>query len=150
VRPKDLDHLGSFRGLNKGEIKASGEAILAALREASQTEVAYPEGRGERQAPPSPEESQVLELLKCYIGILADQHGIAARHLATAAQMLPILRSEARDVKDWVKLGILTTEASRLIGAELIDFLEGRRVFRVDRNRIVVDEWIGEKKGDSA
>ncbi|MGZ3709084.1 MAG: ribonuclease D, partial [Bdellovibrionota bacterium] len=85
VRPKDMEHLSAFRGLNKGELKNSGEAILSALRRASETEgPSLP--RMPKPMIPNTEESQVLDLLKCYLGILADRHRIAAKHLLTAQQ----------------------------------------------------------------
>ena len=61
VRPKDMAHLSAFRGLNKGELKNSGEAILSALKRASEgTEVAMP--KMPRPDIPNAEESQVLDL----------------------------------------------------------------------------------------
>ena len=50
VRPKDIAHLGAFRGLNKGELKNSGEAILEAIRDAKE---------GEFEAPPRSNASRV-------------------------------------------------------------------------------------------
>jgi ribonuclease D len=127
VRPKDIEHLSAFRGLNKGELKTSGEAILAALRTAAEntTEVELP--HVQRVEAPSIEESQVLDLLKCYIGILADRHRIAAKHLSTVSQLVPLLRSKIEKPEDLVAAGVLTGEAAKLIGAELIAFLGGKR-----------------------
>jgi ribonuclease D len=134
VRPKDIEHLSSFRGLNKGELKNSGETILNALRRAETAEVAAP--ARERVEPPSGEESQVLDLIKCYVGILADRHRIAAKHLMTTAQLLPLLRNPISGPEDLVRFNILTDEAARLIGAELIEFIHGKRALFIQKSRI--------------
>src|SRR5262249_24303451 len=94
VRPKDIEHLSAFRGLNKGEIKASGDGILKALAKAAEAAPSVELPKFERMEAPTAEESQVMDLLKCYIGILADRHRIAAKHLSTVSQMLPLLRTK--------------------------------------------------------
>jgi ribonuclease D len=131
VRPKDLEHLSSFRGLNKGELKNSGNLILEALARAAREGESVTPPRSERLDAPSAEESQVLELVKCYVGILADRHRIAARHLMTTAQLLPLLRHKIERIEDLVANDVLTDEAARLIGSELIAFLHGRRALFV-------------------
>jgi ribonuclease D len=137
VRPKDMAHLGAFRGLNKGELKNSGEAILAALKRASEgTEVSMP--KLPKPDIPSSEEAQVLDLLRCYVGILADQHRIAAKHLMTAPQLLPLLRNRPESPADLVKLGILSEEASRLIGQEIIAMVKGERALSIRGKSIEV------------
>jgi ribonuclease D len=144
VRPKDMAHLGAFRGLNKGELKNSGEQILNALKTAAESGETAPErdegdrrGRG-RLDIPTTEESQVLDLIKCYVGMLADQHRIAAKHLMTAAQLLPLLRTPIRTPEDFVTSGVLGKEAARLIGDELIAFIRGDRALSIDGPRIKV------------
>jgi len=132
VRPKDLAHLSAFRGLNKGELKNSGEAILEAIERSNQIE-GLTISRMPRPEIPTAEESQVLDLLKCYVGILADQHKIAAKHLMTTAQLLPLLRGQIDTPEDIVRAGILSEESARLIGNELIALLKGKRAFTVYR-----------------
>ncbi len=132
VRPKDMEHLGAFRGLNKGEIKNSGEAILSALRKAEESpEKLVPPPRGPRLELPNAEESRVLDLLQCYVGILSDKHQIAAKHLLTSSQLLPLLRSGAKTPQDLVAAKILTEGATRLVGDEILAMLNGRRALSV-------------------
>jgi ribonuclease D len=143
VRPKDMAHLSAFRGLNKGELKNSGEQILNALKTAAESPEPAPERdpdekRRGRLEIPSTEESQVLDLIKCYVGMLADEHRIAAKHLMTTAQLLPLLRAPINTPEDFVKSGVLGKEAARLIGAELIAFMRGQRALSIDGSRIKV------------
>jgi len=131
VRPKTVEHLGSFRGLNKGELKNSGEAILQALEKSTHDVVEVSAPKGTRPDIPSPEEAQVLELLKCFVGILADQHKIAAKHLMTSSQFLPLLRAELKTPVDLVQAGVLSESAALLIGNELIEFMRGNRALSI-------------------
>ena len=138
VKPKDLDHLGTFRGLNKGELRNSGLDILEAIRKAEQSEglhVAKSQGSGI----PSQEEAQILDLLRCYVNILADRHKIAAKHLLTTNKLLPLLRSKSRTFEDLEKAGILTGEAARLIGAELLALLNGERMLLVRGGQVEIE-----------
>jgi ribonuclease D len=135
VRPKDLAHLSSFRGLNKGELKHSGEAILKAIHTPIETELP-PSPKTGRPDIPNTEESQVLDVLKCYVGILADQHKIAAKHLMTTAQLLPLLRGKFNEPKDLATAGILSPEAATLVGGELIALLKGERALSIDGYRV--------------
>lgn len=139
VRPKDLDHLGTFRGLNKGEIKASGERILESLKKASlMTEVTVP--KGPRPDHPTTEESQALDLIKTYVGILADREKIAVKHLMTAQQLLPLLRQKVASPDDLVKQGLLSSGAAKLIGAEIVAMLQGKRALSVDGRKVRIVE----------
>ncbi len=139
VRPKDIAHLSAFRGLNKGELRNSGEAILSALKRASEAEdiklPTFP-----RPDIPSAAESRVLDLLQCYVGILADRHKIALKHLVTSGQLLPLLRTKAQTAEDLAREGLLTEGAARLAGEEILALLRGRRALSVDGSRIKIVE----------
>ncbi len=139
VRPKDIEHLSAFRGLNKGEMKASGEKILEALRRAAdRKDVDIP--KSNRPDHPNSEEAQVLDLLKTYVGILADREKIALKHLITVAQLLPILRGKFTDPEELVQKGILTAEAARLVGGEILALLNGKRAISVQGSKVKIVE----------
>jgi ribonuclease D len=127
VKPKDLAHLSSFRGLNKGELTKSGQAILDAIARGAQAADSVVPPRSQRLDPPSPEESQVLELVKCYVGILADRNRIAAKHLMTTDQLLSLIRHKIEKPEDLMTHEILSEAATRLVGQELVNFLAGKR-----------------------
>jgi ribonuclease D len=150
VRPKDMQHLSAFRGLNKGELKNSGEQILAALKAANEAPAQPPERDPEERAArrgrmdiPTTEESQALDLIKCYVGMLADRHRIAAKHLMTSAQLLPLLRTPIQKVEDLVTSGVLGKEAAHLVGEELVAFIRGERALSIDGSKIKIVEARG-------
>jgi ribonuclease D len=139
VRPRDVAHLSAFRGLNKGELRNSGEAILAALKKASEMQdIVLP--RLPKPEIPSPSESQVLELIKCYVGMLADRHQVAIRHLVSSSQLLPLLRSGAKDPQELARRELLSSAAAALIGHEVIAFLRGKRALSVNDAEVRVVE----------
>ena len=139
VRPKDVAHLSTFRGLNKGELKNSGEFILQAIKRAAEIDrVELP--KTPRLPSPTPEENQVIDLLRCFVGLLADRHDIAAKHLTTVGQLLPLLRNKIEEPQDLVKHGILSEHAAQLIGEELIAFIKGKRAMSVASNRVRIVE----------
>jgi ribonuclease D len=132
VRPKDIEHLSAFRGLNKGELKHSGAQILEALKRAAESPQ-VPPPRGPRPDIPTPDELQALELLKCFIGILADQKQIALKHLVTSPQLLALLRCmDAVSVEDLASRGVLSQGAAQLIGVEVLAFLRGERALSLE------------------
>jgi len=137
VKPKDLEHLSAFRGLNKGEMKASGEKILEAIRRGSEVK----EGKGPaavRTEHPSGDESQTLDLMKTYLGILADRERIALKHLLTTNQLLPLLREKSASPEEWVAKKLMSAEAARLVGGELHALLQGKRALSIDGRKIKI------------
>ncbi len=137
VRPKDVGHLGSFRGLSKGEIKHRGEEIIQIIQKALSLDIEKP-ASGPRMDPPSDEEGRALDLLKCYMGILADENNLAAKHILLADQMLRLLRSEPQKKEDLEALGLLSPEAIRLVGGELVALLKGERALSIQKDRVRV------------
>ncbi len=140
VRPKDMAHLSAFRGLNKGELKNSGEAILAALKHASEHPELPAMPRQQRADVPTPDEAQALELLRCFVGILADKHKIAAKHLSTASQLLPLLKQKPQSCEELIQRAVMSEESARLIGDEMVAMLNGKRALSISGNQILVLE----------
>jgi ribonuclease D len=137
VKPKDVEHLAAFRGLNKGEMKASADKILAAIRLGGETtDSKAPESK--RAEHPTGDESQTLDLMKTYLGILADRERIAMKHLLSMGQLLPLLREKVSHPDEWVAKKLLSAEAARLIGGELHALLQGKRALSVDGRKIKI------------
>lgn len=139
VRPKDMNHLSAFRGLNRGELKASGEAILAAVKKAMQIPdaelppVPTPEI-------PEPREARVIELIQCFVKLLSDELQISARHLITADDLVPLLRGKFSSVDEVVREEILSEGAAKLIGEELLAIVNGKRGLSVKNGKVCVTD----------
>lgn len=141
VKPEDVGHLAAFRGLNKGELKNSGQEILAAIAHGKASP--RPSSSRVRVDSPTPAESQAIDLLQCYISVLASKHKVAAKHFLTVAQLLPLIRKPPQKAEDLVSTGALGPEAARLIGQEVVAMLRGERALRiVDRSvKVVRNGW---------
>lgn len=137
VRPKDLDHLSAFRGLNKGEIKKSGETILAALKRAAERTDLIPP-RLEKSVNPTAAESQVMDLLRCYVGMLCFQQKVAMRYVLSSAELLSLIRLAPQSLDELVQHQLLGPEAADLIGNEVIAFLQGKRALSVRGSTVEV------------
>jgi ribonuclease D len=137
ARPKDMAHLSAFRGLNRGELKHSGDAILEAIRKGMRVP--------DRELPelpksdiPDPREARALELLHCFVKVLADDLAIAPRHLAVVDDLLPLLRRDFRGKEDLVNAGVLTAGAAELIGEELLAMVRGSRGLSLSRSNVKI------------
>jgi hypothetical protein len=72
------------------------------------------------------------------VGVLAEKHQIAAKHLMTAAKLLPVLRNKIQNTQDLIQQGILGVEAAGMIGTELIAMVQGKRAMRVRGNEVEI------------
>jgi ribonuclease D len=125
VKPKSLEELRSFRGLNPKEIEKSGQDILSAIRKGEGLSSELPETNGGKI--PSKEEERSVDFIRAYVGILADRHQIAPRFLLSSDRVFALLRSAEKGESEWVRRGLLSKNAAALIGAELSSLLRGKR-----------------------
>jgi len=126
TRPQDLEHLQAFRGLNKGEFRTSGDAILQAIARGLANAQAGRAVPPIRQEPASDGECRVLELVICMARAIADQNAISLKHLMSADWALEIIRARPRTVDELAALNLLSQGAVELLGRQLTDLLEGR------------------------
>ncbi len=125
TRPKDLNHLKSFRGIHKGEVVKSAQSILDAIARASQM-------RGVKLPPvgryksPSLQESQLMEFLHCYVHILSIETRVAPKYLMTTSQLLPLIRYNAKSSQDWIQEGLLDSFVVKTVGEKIFSFLNGK------------------------
>lgn len=138
ARPRDIAHLSAFRGLNRGEFKHSAEAILAAIRRGTSiSDKELPEVP--RSEVPDLRETAVIQLIQCFIKILAENLQISARHLVTSDDILPLLRKKFGSVEELVNAGLLSKGAAALVGEELLAIVQGKRGLSVRDGNVVVN-----------
>ena len=125
-KPKSLDELRHFRGLNHKEVDRQGNVILAAIERGKQGE--RPDWqRSSRSYEKSEGEEHVLDLLQSYVAYLAAKHEIATRFLLSSSRAPLVLVHSDKSPEQWVQEGILSRNASALIGEDLKALLEGKR-----------------------
>lgn len=137
VRPSTMQDLQSFRGLHAKELDRSGAHILEAIETGSRLShegVVLPP----KTPSPAEHETHALELVKAYLAYLAAHHAVAPRYLLHSQRTWMLLQSADRPLEEWIREGILTEPASRLIGLDLKALLEGRRALVLRAGRVEI------------
>jgi ribonuclease D len=137
TRPKDIEHLYSFRGLSKGEVKKSGEKILSLIRKGVDTPLEELPAVSKKE-PPSRKDAAALELLKCFMNDLAASRQLSPKHLVNPMMHLAILRSGVETPEELVEQNLITQGASEMIGKDLVNFLKGRIGLRLNGRKIKI------------
>lgn len=122
VRPKDMKHLETFRGIPKNEVSAQGAEILSAIQRGVESQPQKPE----KALSNNHTETRAVELLRCFLEMLAEQHGVASRLLISPRKIQFLFLNRYETVQDLVDQEVLTPEAATLIGEELVSFMQGR------------------------
>jgi hypothetical protein len=102
---------------------------------------------GVRNEPASSEEGRAMDLLKCYVGMLADQKRVAVKHILLVDQMLKLLRAKPASKEELVATGVMSPQAVELVGSELVEFLHGRIALSIDVDRVLIKN-LGAKSVD--
>ncbi|MDP8243304.1 MAG: HRDC domain-containing protein [Candidatus Hinthialibacter antarcticus] len=123
VRPKELKHLETFRGIPKDEVSSQGPEILAAIQRGVESQPQKPA----KAHSSNHTETRTVELLRCFLEMLSEQHGIASRFLISPRKIYLLFLNHFECAQDLVDQEILTPQASELIGEELVAFMHGRR-----------------------
>lgn len=138
VMPKDMEHLSAFRGLSKGEIQKQGKHLLDAIRVGLEKKDFQLPKAAFNESSASPEESRALELLRCFTSLLCDRQKIALKHVASASQLLVVLRTHAPNLDALRASGVLSAPACDLVGRELVEFMQGRLALSVENGQAVI------------
>jgi ribonuclease D len=139
VKPKTADHLQSFRGLHKGELKKNPTAILEAIRLGSADQSIVPPKR-EVEESLSDEQLAGVKLLESWISYLANQHEIATRHLIVQNRIMDLIRTPVQSQEDLWQMGFFSKGAADLIGASVFNLLVGKVQLTLDNGRLKIVE----------
>jgi ribonuclease D len=130
-RPANMERLAQIRGLNEGTLRRRGQAILAAVERGRRRGPIPAEGA--RQPPPDPSDAPLIALSEALIRARAAEAELAYELLAARADIQRIVTAmhdggEAADVRT------LQGWRRELVGAELLELLNGRRSLRIGPN----------------
>ena len=134
-QPKTVEALSHMRGLPKGfERSKSGEGILAAIRAAHARDPSTIPAIA-RDKPLSNGASATVELLKVLLRLISEQHGVAAKVVATVDELQRIAAEDEPDVpalSGW-RRAMFGEQALKLKRGELALAFEGNRVVAFER-----------------
>jgi ribonuclease D len=134
-QPKTVEALSHMRGLPKGfERSKSGEGILAAIRAAHARDPSTIPAIA-RDKPLSNGASATVELLKVLLRLISEQHGVAAKVVATVDELQRIAAEDEPNVpalSGW-RRAMFGEQALKLKRGELALAFEGSRVVAFER-----------------
>jgi ribonuclease D len=134
-RPKSVAELRAFRGIGPKEVDRSGETILKAIAHA----LSLPKEQADlpvRHFVPLEVDSYALDLVKAYLAYLSARYEIAPRFLLRTGRAADLILYAKEGPKGWVSRGILSDAASRVIGTDLQNFLEGKILLGLNAGRV--------------
>jgi ribonuclease D len=132
--PKSVDALVNLRAFPKGmERSRAGNDILAAIARGLERDpkTLPPVARDRR----SNGHAATVELLKVLLRQVAEQHGVAAKMIATVDDLEDIASNDSADVaafRGWRR---------ELFGARALELKHGRLALTVERGKVVLLEW---------
>ena len=136
-QPKTPEALSHMRGLPKGfERSKSGEGILAAIRAAHARDPSTIPAIT-RDKPLSNGASATVELLKVLLRLISEQHGVAAKVVATVDELQRIAAEDEPNVpalSGW-RRAMFGEQALKLKRGELALAFEGSRVVAFERSK---------------
>jgi ribonuclease D len=133
-RPSSLDRLAQIRGLNESTLRRRGRQIIGVV-ERGRTREPIPVD-GDRPAPSDANDAPLIALGEALIRARAAEAGLAYELIAARADLQRIVTAvrlgaddpEVRTLQGWRR---------EVVGAELLELLQGRRSLRVGSDRSI-------------
>ena len=131
-RPQNTERLAQIRGLNEGTLRRRGQAIIAAVQRGREREPIPAEGT--RPPPIDPGDAPLIALAEALLRARSAEAELAYELLAARADLQRIVTGvrtgdgepDVRTLQGWRR---------ELVGAELLELLDGRRSLRVGAGR---------------
>lgn len=130
--PRTIDELFMVRGVRERVSTKDARTIIALVKAAlDSSPEAWPEVTASTRSEPNVDIQ--VDVLNAIVRLRAREHGIAVPTLASHSDLVAIARGHRKNVdllKGWRR---------ELVGAELVDFLEGNLNVYIQKNRVVVE-----------
>jgi ribonuclease D len=131
-RPASLERLAQIRGLNESTLRRRGRAILEAVERGRDRDPIH----GDRPAPSDAKDAPLIALGEALVRARASEAELAYELIAARADLQRIVTSvrisgkepEVRTLQGWRRA---------VVGAELLELLQGRRSLRVGPGRTI-------------
>jgi ribonuclease D len=137
ARPGNLDQLRKFRGIQASEVEKQGKILLEIIhRDRSQGHYDFPQPP--KIYKPSGQQTRVIDFLSTYLKGVCQKMKIASRLIFTVKDLDRIVLENILDPEEWVRLGLLSPEARRLVGDELQMALQGKRGLAIQDGQLKI------------
>ena len=133
-RPGSLERLAQIRGLNESTLRRRGRAILEAVERGRERDPIPVDG--DRPTPTDAKDAPLIALGEALVRARASESELAYELIAARADLQRIVTSvrtsgeepDVRTLQGWRRA---------VVGAELLELLQGRRSLRVGRGRTI-------------
>jgi ribonuclease D len=133
-RPSSLDRLAQIRGLNESTLRRRGRAILSVVERGRAREPIPVDG--ERPPPTDAHDAPLIALGEALVRARAAEAGLAYELIAARADLQRIVTAMRLGNGD-ANVRTLQGWRREVVGAELLELLEGRRSLRVGPGRTI-------------
>jgi ribonuclease D len=126
-RPQSMERLAQIRGLNESTLRRRGRQILAAVERGRERPPIPVDG--DRPTPPDPSHAPLIALAEALVRARAAESELAYELIAARADLQQIVMAS----RDGGEADVRTLQGWRreVVGAELLELLQGRRSLRV-------------------
>jgi ribonuclease D len=137
IKPTTAEQLQGFRGLSKGETKPPhSDRILAAVLRGQESEEEVPSDIKRRSVlQPSSDENLGLDLLRVCLTLLSNEFHIAAKHIVSPQNLLPLLRLRPKTLVDMELSQLVSPQLGEKGLLDLFEFLNGKSSLRLNSRR---------------
>jgi ribonuclease D len=133
-RPGSLERLAQIRGLNESTLRRRGRAILEVVERGREREAIPVDG--DRPAPTDAKDAPLIALGEALVRARASEAELAYELLAARADLQRIVTA-IRTSADEPEVRTLQGWRRAVVGAELLELLQGRRSLRVGPGRTI-------------
>jgi ribonuclease D len=133
-RPSSLERLAQIRGLNESTLRRRGRQIISVVERGRPREPIPVDG--DRPAPSDANDAPLIALGEALVRARAAEAGLAYELIAARADLQRIVTAVRLGADD-ADVRTLQGWRREVVGAELLELLEGRRSLRVGSNRTI-------------
>lgn len=138
--PKKVEELSHFRGLKVKPDSHAASELLEAIEHA----LAIPDEeliKPPRRLEPQLHEGPALNVLRCFVNLLAYEQGVAARFLANGDTLLKLLRGRFQHAEELKNSALLPAAVVDHVGDELVAILNGQLGLRLEQGQVQRCTW---------
>jgi ribonuclease D len=133
-RPATLERLAQIRGLNESTLRRRGRAILEAVEHGRERDPIPVDG--DRPTPTDAKDAPLIALGEALVRARASESELAYELIAARADLQRIVTA-VRTSSDEPNVRTLQGWRRAVVGAELLELLQGRRSLRVGPGRTI-------------
>lgn len=135
ARPKTIESIKKFRGIQKAEIERRGKELLRIFQ--GNGHVATPP-KLPRFSKPNPQQARVIDFLGTFLKTICQEKKIASRLVLTVKELQRIVVDNLYEPEQWVEAGLCSPAAAQLVGKPIQSVLAGHKGLGIQSGRLTI------------